>query len=656
MTDSNITAYGEKNRKAILIPTYLAAVACLLAGLLVPLFRTDAEFFSDRMMVKYIPQMINTLLSFTGKKVIPDSNFFIPSAQFEETFSISIIATFCSVTVLLYTILCVVGIAMIFPVCFSDSKKRTVFRCAVSVEITALVIVAAHIAFNCYWMVSFGISQGTNTLLTDINMLIPLFGALFAAAFQAVAKNGYIGVSKAVGILLSLLTALTLFSFSLFIPGADGALGKLSSFLGAGGKTGFITGIEAFTTGYGVDGISIMFGLNGASISDIGQSLKVVIYILTVILTVLIAVDCISDIVDIGIGRKIKQIKDKTVICKNSATNNLAIGRYGLTLAVAILLFIFCFATEGVMPGVYLYFLIVFVILQLTNAIIRTAADNKRFKTAEDNELIDEDGIVLENKVDETEEEPADLDAPSDEPLVLLEPGFEEADDTENSDETEPETEYVQEEMQLPQSVYDEIEAPAPPEKQSPFVQGNIFDLENQPDDGSEQTDGDEPEELHDADEIEEQNDDGGEEEYYTDDIESRTADETETETDEPVDEVIQSEPEKVQPEPEIQPTTDEPVNQAYLEEKQTAPVIKNDYAEDGLDGDTFISSLSEDERNEFISVFINKNAVNVAGIPEYKTGRDNSEFFAAVFSRITKFRKVCSDKLLLKIYKQLNR
>lgn len=654
MTESNVNEYGEKNRKIILIPTYLAAVACLITGLLVPLFRTDAEFFSDRMMVKYIPQMINTLLSFTGKKLIPDSNFFIPSAKFEETFSISIIATFCSVTVLLYTVLCLISIIMIFPVCFSDSRKRTGFRCAVAVEIITLIIVAAHVAFNCYWMVSFGISQGTGTLLTDVNMIIPLFGALFAAAFQATAKNGYIGVSKAIGIILFFLTAITLFSFSLFIPGADGALSKLSAFLGAGDKAGFITGIDAFTTGFGIDGISIMFGLNGASVSDISQSLQVVIYILTVILTVLVAADGIMDIADVGVGRKIKRINDKTVICKNSMTNNIAIGRYGLTFAVAVLLFIFCFATEGVMPGVYLYFLLILLVLQLVNAIIRTAADNKRFKTAKANGLIDDDGVVIENKVDEIEEEIADLDTPSDEPLVLLEPGFEddEPDESASDEQAEPQ-EYVQQEMQLPDSVFDTDITPEA-EETSPYVQGNIFDLDDQTDDESEQPKESQSDEQSDGGQPETQSDTQTAEiaEVPDSDGEDISAEDTVEPENVPLDELKSDDAPADETPAEEETTESDDIQPEFAD---TPPAAIDGYPNE-LDCDTFINSLSGDEKSEFIDVFIDKKFGGVAGVPDYKAGRDNSEFFAAVFSRITKYRKICSDRLLLKIYKQLNR
>lgn len=697
MTETKAIEYGEKSRKSILIPTYLAAVACLLAGLLVPLFRTDTEFFSDRMMIKFIPQMINTLLSFTGKNVIPDSNFFISSAEFERIFSISIIKTFCSATVLLYTLMCVVSIIMIIPICLSDSKKRTGFRCAVSVEIITLILVAIHIAFNCYWMVSFGISQGINILLTDINMIIPLFGVLFAASFQSIAKNGYIGVSKTIGVVLSFFTAMTFFSFSLFIPGIDGALGKLSSFLGAGKKAGFVTGIDAFNTGYGVDGLSVMYGLNGASVSDSGQPLQVVIYILVVIIFFMVTADVIFDIIDVGIGRKVKATKNKAFICKNSVTNNFAVGRYFLTLAVAVFLFIFCFATEGVMPGVYMYFLLIFLFLQAVNALIRTTADNDRFKKAKANGIIDEDGVIIGSVVDDTDEN-NDLDDPSDEPLVLLEPGFEENADEEDEPE---EVEYVQEEMDLPESVYDaENGLIAPPEENSPFVQGNIFDLEEQTDDGSEElpeteSDGLEPE---DADNQPEDQSLLEEELESEEEIEPEFEDEPETEVEgkpEPEDEFapkfidepdIEEEPEPLHEAPRPQPAPvqeieePEPVEETepFAEEKpeiqaakpvqaphenrtvpepiQAAPSNRTAPEADGVDCDTFINSLSEDERDEFIEVFVNKSAGSVAGVPDYKPGRDNSAFFAAVFRHIAKYRKLCSDRLLVKIYKQLNR
>lgn len=687
MTENTAIKFGEKDRKSILIPTYLVAVACLLAGLLVPLFRTDAEFFSDRMMIKYIPQMINRLLSFTGKAVIPNSNFFIPSVEFEDKFSISLIATFCSATVILYSLTCVVSIIMILPICLSDSDKRTGHRCALSVEIIALLLVITHIAFNYYWMVSFGISEGVDVHLTDLNMVIPFLGTLFAISFQSISKNGYIGVSKTIGVFLSLLTAITFFSFSLFIPGIDKAMSNLSTLLGAGKKAGFITGMDAFTTGYGIDGISVMYGLNGEKVAS-GQTMQVIIYILTVVLTFAVTANVVIDVIDSGIGRKVKTVKDKAYLCRNGLSNNFAIARYCITFVLAAALFVFCFVAEGVMPGVYLYFLLVFLILQLINAIIRTAADNRRFKKALESGVIDQAGVILE--------EDGNTEGIDDSSVLI-----------DKIEGEQGEVVYIQEEMDLPEEYYkteDEITAPLP-EEDSPFVQESLFEVEN----GAEDTPNEQPEAEFDNFYMEEADAQSEQEpETYPDEepefieLEPEYTDETEPETEyapenefnpenepervynytpapiaeevvepvivdtvEPVDEDI-TEPvkvDKVAPEP-VYVKPAEPYyhpRSAYAPETAAKTPITQAYMpvnavqSDVRTGeDSFIDSLSEDEKNEFVNVFIDKNKGAVNGVPDYKIGGDNSEFFASVFKHIVKYRKICSDKLLSKIYRQL--
>lgn len=70
---------------------------------------------------------------------------------------------------------------------------------------------------------------------------------------------------------------------------------------------------------------------------------------------------------------------------------------------------------------------------------------------------------------------------------------------------------------------------------------------------------------------------------------------------------------------------------------------------------DTFMETLTDDEKIEFVKVFIEKSKGKLPNIPEYEIGGDNKDFFPSVFIYLAKFRALLSAGLLGKIYKQLN-
>ena len=71
---------------------------------------------------------------------------------------------------------------------------------------------------------------------------------------------------------------------------------------------------------------------------------------------------------------------------------------------------------------------------------------------------------------------------------------------------------------------------------------------------------------------------------------------------------------------------------------------------------DEFMDTLDDSEKIEFVQVFLEKTKGRIKGVPDYKIGQDNSDFFPAVFIHINRSREVVSSRLLEKIYKQINR
>ena len=71
---------------------------------------------------------------------------------------------------------------------------------------------------------------------------------------------------------------------------------------------------------------------------------------------------------------------------------------------------------------------------------------------------------------------------------------------------------------------------------------------------------------------------------------------------------------------------------------------------------DEFMETLSDNEKVEFIELFIKKSKGKVNGVPDYEIGADNSDFFPAVFVHINRYRNIVSDALMTKMYKQLGK
>ena len=65
---------------------------------------------------------------------------------------------------------------------------------------------------------------------------------------------------------------------------------------------------------------------------------------------------------------------------------------------------------------------------------------------------------------------------------------------------------------------------------------------------------------------------------------------------------------------------------------------------------DSFIETLTEDEKSEFHALFIN-HVKGDFGLPTYVIGGDNQEFFGRVFGAIPQFNKYISPELLDKIF-----
>ena len=116
-----------KSAKVMTVVTYSIALLCMLAGLFVPLFNFVPEGkVMDRMLLKYVPGVINALLfPFAKKNIIPlPENGFFASVGEPTVF----VSEWLALTI--YVLICVVALFMLIPVLLGDRNKHTSAVCA----------------------------------------------------------------------------------------------------------------------------------------------------------------------------------------------------------------------------------------------------------------------------------------------------------------------------------------------------------------------------------------------------------------------------------------------------------------------------------------------------------------------------------------------
>ncbi|MDE7076054.1 MAG: hypothetical protein K2O62_01895, partial [Clostridia bacterium] len=241
----------NKSRKITVLVTYLITVVCLLAGLLVPLFNWGTGALMDRMLLRYIPSMLNNVLAlFTKTELIPAS---IPWFINVYTGKFDLL----SLTCVLYALLCVVSLIMIIPVCLGKKHKSTSVKCALAVEILAIIITATYVVYRSYFLANLAIAW------TDFNILIPLGGAIITAVIQSILTKGSLGVSKTIGIILSTLAVVSILDITVFVPKLASSMNSLSAKLHSGETAGFISGLE-LPTHAGINGAGILYSIKSA--------------------------------------------------------------------------------------------------------------------------------------------------------------------------------------------------------------------------------------------------------------------------------------------------------------------------------------------------------------------------------------------------------
>lgn len=546
----------NKQRKAIATTTYFLAMLVLLAGLFAPLYSwMPGTKIADRMMFKYLPAFINGVVGKGIWNTQPGGFLVSLSPDLLLNCNSLIEIRFISICCLLYVLVCVISVIMFIPVLLGSKKKNTSANCALGVEVLAMLVTFIYIAYETYIM-----SNNKIVGWTNYNFLLAFGGVLLMAIVQTIASKGGIGVSKVIGLILSVIGIIALLDITMFIPKLAEHFAKLSISLKVDGGATFVDGSLGV---YFINAlISIKTLFTGLRILPPAAAVVIIFSILVVLMTIL---NLIVDIIGLRTGKK--YYKDKTP-CANKGSNAFALTRYILTfilLAVIIALSFFKYA----IVGLYAWLLLIVLFISIINAAARTGSDNARVKA------YNKGGKEVQSAPAPAPvyvaPEPVKQSAPAPAPVyVAPQPVAPVA--------AEPEPEYV---APAPEPAYEYV--PETAYEETPVV---------------------------------------------------------------------------------AEETYEEP---APIAEPLTAPLEAPEETEEGEENtrtvyiyggatDDFMETLTDNEKVEFVELFLKKSKGTVNGVPDYQIDGDNSDFFPAIFVHINRYRNIVSDALMTKMYKQLGK
>ena len=370
------------------------------------------------------------------------------------------------------------------------------------------------------------------------------------------------------------------------------ALGKVFNPISKGV---FQEGTAAFTHGTDYSkGISALkfFKYFSSSLPVLEKSF----YVFAGILVCLCIFNLVYDSFEIIVGTKLDK---EGMPHKHELMSAVAISRYIIALLLAITTMVLALIMNGAKPGVYFFIILVIIFIQLIITIVRAAilaaksAKARKAADEKENEENSEQSGAVAAQTNESEETPMNEE-------LNEEPEFEEY--SEGEGETAEQTEETPVEEQAAELQEEPVEEQSAGIAPAPMVYNYNPEPEQQPEEEVEQL-------------------------------------------------VIPGTPE---PESEEEP---EPMY-GYAPQSKTEDrtYVYNYRAVYNGPSDTFMDTLDDAEKIEFVQVFLEKTKGRVKGIPEYRIGQDNSMFFPSVFIHINRTRELISTHLLEKIYKQIGK
>lgn len=338
---------SRKPTKWAALVTYVIALVCLLAGLLIPLGNAEG-FTLENMLAYQLPKAVEAVVM--GAFEIPFGVALTAGYSLPVNFFGMFEYDLGALLVVIYAVITVAALIGLIPVIASNRKSATALKTASVIECLALIPLLTLVLMQMYAY------PATGTF--SYALLIAFGGTLLMLIVQAFAYKKGSGVIKFVLFLLSAIAVIaTMFNLGLFIPALAEVLdGKLATGLYGELLEGPIL-IEALFTG------------NFELILS-GEALQQTLTCVTLIAALLVFINLYLDI--LGLGKKTK---------KFMVVANLV--RYSLEVLAVLLTFVLTFFVESATTlSIPLIALLVIAIVQLVINIIRTVTFGKHKKKA----------------------------------------------------------------------------------------------------------------------------------------------------------------------------------------------------------------------------------------------------------------------------------
>ena len=649
----------KKPNRYVALVTYLIAIVCLLLGLFLPLFNGKG------ILALQLPRALNSLANKEIFKFGKEFTFAYPVMFFGKGKPFD----FMALIALLYALITVLGLLALIPVGISVKKDGKAHIAFIKIiETAAVIVLSLYLIIGLEWCAIFKISY---------NMIIAFGGSLLMLILICFMTKGKSGIAKFFLLLLSLVAFLALFNFTALVPKLDDLSIKLADKL----KLGHIFISSGESSIPAVNYLSMLFEGTNIPIFSIPEEPG---YLTRTYFEVLKELPAVKDkaamvlLTIVAFVAVVNYLIDVLALSTNGKRAGLLFNvvRYGLAF-LALVAFIITALVCKYKIGLMLILFAVAVVLQVLISVLRFVialkkAANKAAEDAEETITFAKPPKHVKQKPEKEEpkqEEPARAEVVRERPQVNGMPPR-----PRYGERPVRPTVVDMEVVEKPVKANDEnseVKIIDEPEQQTMDTAFKVREVET-----GETAEIKEPVREIQAEEIKS--------EPYVREVKTEPVHEIRRE---PVREVrnereIRREPvREVKPEREIKrepvreakpepaPAPAQEIKREPVREVRTAPVqqvmegldtppaqpVSGNIYIVGQSSDEFLKKLTNDEKFEFMSTFIEKTNGKLGSVPEYVIGGDNRKFFSSVFIYLGRLRGMISDNLLDKMYKELN-
>jgi hypothetical protein len=371
------TTVKKSNKRGVVI-TYVIALLCLIAGLFVPLYNTTGDIL-DRMLFIYLPSVINQALNqyiFTGNWFGTFSSFSTPI--FGQ--SVDVMAW----SVLLYTVVTIIGILFLVPVAGGDKNRKGYAVCAYIIEVAALVALTIYLLFSIYAYNSAASTSGEYYEWTNYAVLIAFGGTLLMLIIQSIMNKGSLGVCKLFLYIFAALGALMLFDITIWVTALKTPLEDLANLINSSVS---FTNVSSISLSYAFVTFIFLISFTDlstiiAAISDVNSK---ILFIVSMVLTALVIINLIIETISLSTNSK---RDDRGNLKVNAGTKIFGLVRYSLELVAAVVTVVMALVSKSTV-GIYLYLLLVFAVVAFVIELVRVMRIKGLKRAAQENRKMD---------------------------------------------------------------------------------------------------------------------------------------------------------------------------------------------------------------------------------------------------------------------------